>query len=260
LGIGSFLDDSRKYRLRRNQSDIYNAFKAADMPGFPKGSYYAEIDESRVIIFTSFVGSLAGAFVYIFNKFRTFDIYPSTYLQASIGFIAGSLGAIFVGSVYPSAPSEFFSFAIGFLTSINVAFLSNLLRRQVANLTGTVLPDDRGGDLNAIIQNANAIESLHNISIYSIADLVKAEPLTVYLSLSTSIGVINGWFDEGLLLYYFGTEKVSVLGSLGLRRFTQLVEIAIEVWPEAGEGLSSIVWRKEIPLLASTQVEYVMRD
>lgn len=256
---------------------FYNAFKPVEIQGFAElqmqgfatfGQYYGEIDQSRLSIFTAFAGSLAGALVYIFNKFRTFDIYPSTYLQSSIGFIVGSLGAIFVGSIYPSAPLDFLCFAIGFLTAINVASLSSLLRRQVAKTTGVTLPEDTEGDLNSIVDNAGAIESLHNIAIYSVADLVKADPLTIYLSLPTPIGVINGWFNEGLLLYYFGkaakdkeeTELMAVLRSVGVRRFTQLIGLAIETWPGLGNGITCIKWKQKIPLIDSAELETVLRE
>jgi hypothetical protein len=173
---------------------FYNAFES-----IPDKDYYKIIDPSRVVIFAAFSGSLAGAYVYLFNRFRTFDVYPSTYLQASIGFISGSLGAVFIGTDYPSATLEFLAFAIGFLTAVNVSFLSNLLRRELAHLTGIKLPIDVSGDLDRIIQNAGAIESLHNIAIYSVAELVKADPLTIYLSLPAPIGSRGRRTSRGLI-------------------------------------------------------------
>ncbi len=214
--------------------------------------------EGAMIMFAAFSGSLAGACIFIFNKFRTFDLYPSTYLQASIGFVSGTLAGTFVGSLYPSDKLRFLAFAIGFLTSTNVSFLGTLLRRQVAQLTGTTLPEDKTGDLDAIISNAAAIESLHNISIYSVADLVKAEPLIIYLNLPAHIAVINGWIDEGLVLYYFGPETVALLAKFAVRRFTQLLEMAVETWPAQSHPASEIVWSDRIPLLADSGIENIV--
>ncbi len=212
---------------------------------------YGSVDTGRMAILAAFLGSLGGAYVYIFNKFRTFDLYPSTYLQASIGFIVGSLGGVFVGSIYDNAVLEFLAFAVGFLIAVNVAFLSSLLRHEVARLTGLKLPDDVTGDLPAIIKNAGAIESLHNIAVYCVGELVKAEPLTIYLSLPAPLGVINGWMDEGLVFYYFGPDKVALLAASGVKRFTQLLEFAVEQWPGRGEGIDNIIWKKQIELLSN---------
>lgn len=235
---------------------FYNAF-AEDAKIINR---WGMIDPSRVVIFAAFSGSLAGALIYIFNKFRTFDIYPSTYLQAIIGFISGSAGAVFIGSIYEWRVFEVLAFAVGFLTAVNVTFLSGLLRRQVAHYTGIELPPDVTGDLNGLIQNAGAIESLHNISIYSVAELVKADPLTIYLSLPAPIGVINGWLDEGLILYYFGPENAAALAHVGVRRFTQLVELAVADWPPPAQGIDRIIWKDRISLFSDLGVEVVLRE
>jgi hypothetical protein len=216
------------------------------------------ISAGAAIIFAAFSGSLAGACIFIFNKFRTFDLYPSTYLQAIIGFVSGTLGATFVGSLYSSEHLRLLAFAVGFLTSTNVSFLGNLLRRQVAQLTGVSLPADNTGDLDSIISNSGAIESLHNISIYSISELVKAEPLIIYLSLPVQIGVINGWIDEALVKYYFSAAKADLLASFAIRRFTQLMELAIKTWPPRGGSAQDIVWNEQISLLSGSGIEQVI--
>jgi hypothetical protein len=210
------------------------------------------ISEGAAIVFAAFSGSLAGACIFIFNKFRTFDLYPSSYLQATIGFVSGTLGGTFVGSLYPSQNLRLFAFAVGFLTSTNVSFLGSLLRRQIAQLTGVTLPEDNAGDLNSIIFNAGAIESLHSISIYSISELVKAEPLIIYLSLPVQIAVINGWMDEALVQYYFGAARATSLATFGVRRFTQLMELTIKTWPSQGGCAQDIVWNEQVPLLTDS--------
>ncbi len=218
------------------------------------------ISLERLNIFAAFSGALAGACIYLFRKFRSFDVYPSTYLQATIGFISGTLGATFLSGFYTPAVVQitFLAFGIGFLTSTNVGFLGNLLRKRMAQLTDTNLPPDIQGDLETIIQNTDAIESLHNISLYSIAELVKAEPLIIYLNLPQSLGVINGWIDEALLLYYFGSDNVLLMAKVGIRRFTQVIEQAVDRWPGTGCTVDDIEWKKTLPLLAGSQIEQLV--
>jgi hypothetical protein len=214
----------------------------------------------RQILFSAYAGALAGGFVFILGKFRSFDIDPSTYLHASVGFISGTLGATFVGSFYPASQMTFVAFAIGFLTATNVSFLGGLLRTQTARITGVSLPPDIPGDLDAVTMSSATIELLNNMSIYSISELVKTEPLTLYLSLPESVGVINGWIDEGLLLYYFGKKNAEELAAVGVRRFTQLVELAVKQWPEAGPNNNpdALMWNTEIPSLKGSPLEQVV--
>jgi|GEM_PF-3467754 len=209
-------------------------------------------------MFAAFSGALAGGCIFILRKFRSFDVYPSTYLQAIVGFISGTLGATFICEIYPKNYLTFLAFAIGFLTSTNVSFLGGLLRRQTAQITGMTLPEEIPGDLKHVIQNGDAIETLHNMSLYSIAELVKAEPLVIYLSMPQNINVINGWIDEGLLLYYFGRETTALLAKAGLRRFTQLVELAIKQWPESSGDVDAIVWNTEILPLKDSPLEQLV--
>jgi hypothetical protein len=212
----------------------------------------------RLYMFAAFSGALAGGCIFILRKFRSFDVYPSTYLQAIVGFISGTLGGTFIGAIYPKDSLTFLAFAIGFLTSTNVSFLGSLLRRQTALITGTSLPEEIPGDLKDVIQNGDAIETLHNMSLYSIAELVKAEPLIIYLSMPQNISVINGWIDEGLVLYYFGPENTAQLAKAGLRRFTQLVELAVKEWPESGSDVDAIVWNTEIVSLKDSPLEQLL--
>jgi len=180
-------------------------------------------------------------------------------LQAAIALVLGTLAGSFIVGIYPSQYVSFLAFALGFLTAVNVGFLVNLLRKEVASITGTTLPPDVSGDLERAIQNSEAIESLHNISLYSIAELVKAEPLVIYLNLPQSLGVINGWIDEALLLYYFGDACVRSLSSLYVRRFTQLLEMAIVTWPQTGAKVEGIVWASKLsPGLADEEAARIV--
>lgn len=196
--------------------------------------------------------------VFILVKFRSFNIDPSTYLHASVGFIAGTLGGTFFGSIYPATQMTFLAFAIGFLTATNIRFLGGMLRSQTARITGITLPPEVKGDLDDIILSSATIELLNAMSIYSISELVKAEPLNIYLSMPQPVGVINGWIDEGLLLYYFGKKNAEQLAAVGARRFTQLVELAVKEWPDSGHNhVDDIVWSTEITPLKGSQLEQV---
>ena len=213
----------------------------------------------RQIVFSAYAGALAGGIVFILGKFRSFNIEPSTYLHASVGFISGSLGGTFFGSIYPATQMTFLAFAVGFLTATNISFLGSMLRTQTARITGINLPPEIQGDLDDIIKSSAAIELLNGISIYSVSELVKAEPLNIYLSMPQSVGAINGWIDEGLLLYYFGKKNAEQLAEIGARRFTQLVEIAVKEWPDSGRSdPDGIVWSTEIPALKGSQLEQVV--
>ena len=186
-----------------------------------------DISSWVVVLGSSFFGALAGAYVLIFRRYRTFDIYASTYLQVTVGIIVGTAAGGFLVSVWPSVRTSFLAFAIAFLTTINIGFLPRLLRDQFARLTGVKLPEEILTDLDRVIRNSEAIESLNSISIFSVADFVKMEPVRLYLNMPQPIGVINGWLDEALLHYYF-PSAVSALHDAFVRRFTQLLEALVQ--------------------------------
>ena len=102
--------------------------------------------------------------------------------------------------------------------------------RQIARpQTGFVIPEPIEGDLKEVMDNSDAIESLHNMSLYSIAELANAEPLLIYLNLPQHISVINGWIDEALLRYHFLPDHDAIRKS-EIRTFTELIAATIN-WP-----------------------------
>jgi hypothetical protein len=224
------------------------------------GAFFETPGADRLNMFAAFGGALAGGCIFVLRKFRSFDVYPSTYLQAIVGFISGTLGGTFIGAIYPKDYLTFLAFAVGFLTSTNVSFLGGLLRRQTATVTGMTLPEEMPGDLQNVIQNSDAIETLHNMSIYSIAELVNIDPLIIYLSMPQSISVINGWIDEGLVFYYFGPDTTTLLAKAGVKRYTQLVELAIKEWPKSGSDVDAIVWNTEISSLKGSPLAESVLD
>jgi len=176
-----------------------------------------------LVLGSSFLGSVAGAYVLIFRRYRTFDIYSFTYLQVIVGIVVGTVSGGFLVSVWPNSRTAFLAFAVAFLTAINISFLSRLLRDQFARLTGVKLPEEIPTDLERVIRNSEAIEGLNSISIFAVGDFVKMEPVRLYLNMPQPLGVINGWLDEALLHYYF-PSVVAQLHEAYVWRFTQLME------------------------------------
>lgn len=186
------------------------------------------------------LGALAGSVALILKRYRTFDIYPSTYLQVGAGLIVGTLGGVFVVTIWPANYTSFLAFATAFLVVININFLPRLLRGRFAAMTGVALPDDIPTNLQQVIGNSEAIESLNDMSLFSVAELVKVEPIQLYLNMPQALGVINGWIDEALLHYYFPTH-LEALRHVNIPRFTQLLELLVDKWLPGG-GIS---WRQQ---------------
>lgn len=174
-----------------------------------------------------FLGGLVGAFALILKKYRTFDIYPSTYGQAAVGIVVGMASGGMVAALYPAAPMMFVAFTTAFLATIHVNFLPRFLRGAFAWVTKTELPPDLKSDLDRVIRNSEAIETLNNIGIYAVADLVKTDPVRLYLNLPHPIGVINGWLDEAMLQHYC-EPHASRLAEIPFRRFTQLLDRMVD--------------------------------
>lgn len=189
------------------------------------------------MIMAGFFGAYAGALVTILRRYRTLDIYPSTYMQATIAMLLGIMIGTFLRTVFGTWALSIV-FAISFVTAGNVNLLGGFLRGWLAKQTGFVVPEPIEGDLQKVIKNSEAIESLHNMSIYSLAELITAEPLLVYLNLPQSISVINGWIDEALLQDHFETD-FALLEAQSVRRFTELLSGVVK-WPATRDKLMSL--------------------
>jgi hypothetical protein len=111
-----------------------------------------------------------------------------------------------------------------------------MMRETFAKLTKTPLPPTIPTDLDNVIRNPEAIESLNNISLFSVAEMVNIEPIRLYLNLSQAVGVINSWLDEGLLYYHF-EPHMAALRARGIRKFTELMEHAITSY-----GTRTMTW------------------
>jgi hypothetical protein len=62
---------------------------------------------------SAFLGALSGAYVYVFKRYRTIDIDPSTYLQAAIGMIVGTMPGGFIVTLWPGSHTSFLAFSPG---------------------------------------------------------------------------------------------------------------------------------------------------
>jgi hypothetical protein len=191
--------------------------------------FHAPSNELQMVI-AGFFGAYSGSLVTILRKYRTLDVYPSTYFQAVVGLLVGIFVGLFLQTLFGGGIwSLSLVFAVGFVTAANINLLGGLLRRWMAKQTGFVIPEPNEGDLKEVIDNSEAIESLHNMSLYSITELINAEPLLVYLNLPQHIGVINGWIDEALVRYHF-LPDYEAIRKAELRCFTELIAAAIN-WP-----------------------------
>lgn len=189
---------------------------------------------------SGFFGAFAGSLLIIYKRYRAIDIYPSTFLQVSVALVVGMLVGGFIASVYPTTNAAVLIFTVGFLTALNLNFLSKLMRQTFASLTKTQLPPEIPTDLGSVIKNSEAIESLNNMSLFSLAEFVNVEPVRLYLNMSQAVGVINGWLDEALLAYYF-PEQLPLLNRNGIRRFTELLQLAV-----VGFGYRTITWVRRL--------------
>lgn len=217
----------------------------------PAAADISKLPASYWIVLSGFFGAFSGALVLILKKHRTLDIYPTTYFQASIALILGPLVGGFLSTRYMTSNAvggliTATSFGLGFITATNVNFLGSLLRRQVATVTGVPLPEPTQGDLNTLIQNSEAVESLNNMSCFSVAEFVSMEPIILYLSMPQPINCLDEWLDQGLLVHYF-RPHLNELKSVDIKRFTQLLEYVVANFPQQPSPqatIAGIAWRQ----------------
>lgn len=113
----------------------------------------------------------------------------------------------------------------------------------MATLTGTPLPKAIPSDMTTIISNAEVIESLNTISIFSVRELASIDPLRLYLNMPQQIEIINTIVDQALLHFYFPAIHAE-LEQANIQRFSQLL-------PAVGCKMSSsgFDWPHEISFL-----------
>jgi hypothetical protein len=202
-----------------------------------------------VLIGAAFYGAVAGSMALVLKKYRSFDIYPSTYLQVTVGLILASLLGLFapVDKIPPQAAVVFL--ALGFFVSKQVDYFGDLLHQRLAEARLTPPKDEIKTDLDLVIRNSAAIESINQLSLQSLGEFVKAHPLVLYLNMPQPIGVINGWLDEALLAYYFAAER-DTLKKAYLTRFTQLLEYLVDEYSPQGRnsGPEDANWKKDVDL------------
>jgi hypothetical protein len=143
--------------------------------------------------------------------------------------VAVTLVCALLSSLYSGEIMAVTTLTIGFVSAINVEFLSRLMRRTFARLTKVQLPAPITSNLDKVVRNQEAIESLNAGSIYSIEELANADPIRLYLAMPQQISIINALIDQALLYYYF-PEKVEQIRSHGVVRFSQLLGI-FHIWP-----------------------------
>jgi hypothetical protein len=175
-----------------------------------------------IIIGTAFLGSFCGGIVVALRRYRTFDLRPTVFLQITAALIVGTFaGSVFV-SYYPKEQMGILAFTVGYLTAINIRFLSRLFNNLFARLTNFPTTDRIDHDLEKVILNTEAIESLNRICIFSVKELASADPVQLYFNMPQQIEVINSMIDQALLYYYF-EKNIEALYRVNIKGFCQLV-------------------------------------
>ena len=215
-------------------------FLLADLFGAPEGlkSWSFEGQKWGLLIGSSFLGSYSGSIVLALRRYRTFDLRPTVFLQIAVALIAGTFAGAFTTVLYPTYQLGVLAFIVGFLTAINIRFLSRLMRKFFAKITQVPLPPIIPSDLNLVIKNEDAIESLNRISIFSVRELACTDPIPLYFNMPQQNNAINSMIDQAVLHFHF-PSIASKLESLHIQRFSQLLsrigvkfEEKRSVWPE----------------------------
>jgi hypothetical protein len=77
-------------------------------------------------------GSISGAFLLVLKPYRTFNMYPSTYLSIFVAIAAGTFASTLWHFVFTPSVAVFLAFGIAFLTSINLEYFVELLTITLA--------------------------------------------------------------------------------------------------------------------------------
>jgi hypothetical protein len=171
-----------------------------------------------------FLGALSGSMLVVLRRYWTFDLQPTVFLQAIVVLVAVTLVCTLLSSLYTGEIMAVAALSIGFVSAINVEFLSRLMRRTFARITKVQLPAPIPSNLDEVVRNQEAIESLNAASIFSVGELANADPIRLYLAMPQQTSVINALIDQAILHYYFA-DKVEQLRLHGVVRFSQLLSV-----------------------------------
>lgn len=131
----------------------------------------------RALVGLSFLGAYCGGLLCILKRYRAFDLRPTAFLQTLVGLVAGTAVGSIVSLLYPKVEVGVLGFIIGFVAAINTEFLSELLRKKFAGLTGHAPAPEIETDLDKIVRNSDAIEGLRKISINAVRGLANTDPI-----------------------------------------------------------------------------------
>jgi hypothetical protein len=193
-----------------------------DIPKDSNAAWALDGSTWAMLVGAAFLGSYAGCLAILLRRYRNFDLRPTAFIQIAFMLIAGTLAGSFCSLIYPAKVTGLLSFTVGYLSAINIEFLSLLLREQFAKLTKIELAKPKPSDLPEMIKNPEVIESLHGISIYSIKELSEADPLRLYLNIPQELSTIVAMIDEAILRANFPTI-IKRLNKVHILSFTQLV-------------------------------------
>ena len=194
-----------------------------------------------IMIGVAFLGAYSGSIVLMLRRYRAFDLSPTTFLQSLAALVAGTMFGGSLTLIYPENITALVAFLAAFLSAINISFLSNEVRRQYAQITGSSLPNDIPSDLPSIVHNGEIVDALRRMSINSIRELSFSDPIRLFFRIPGEFGGVLSMIDEAVLR----TEFRSIfphLEKLHIRRFTHLV---LRIGPTYSNGI--VVWPTTVP-------------
>ncbi|HKV54865.1 MAG TPA: hypothetical protein VJN94_09495 [Candidatus Binataceae bacterium] len=198
-----------------------------------------------------FFGSVAGALAVLVRKYRSFDLYPSTYLQLVLALLLGTLATLFLVPAFARSTTLLAPlFAVGFFIANSSDYFNELMRQWLKASNMALPAENAKSDLEMVVRNPGAVESIKTLGLWSVAELARANLLTLYFNLAQPIGVVDEWVDQALLFSYMGPDGTKRLQAVGIISFTQILQRMVEkLRPDGATGLGekagprSIEWK-----------------
>lgn len=194
----------------------------------------------------AFLGSYVGGLLFLIKKFVTADLRPASFLQVGGILIAGSLTGAFVGtfdggSNYSSAMAFFF----GLVAALQTDFVHEFAKSQVNKLakfkrvTDSVVPD-----LHKVVQNPELLDALNRLSIYTVRELARTDPMRLYFYVAKDHSVIVDLIDQAILHAEF-PEMSDQLIAQNVTSFSNLVQrydpVKLSDWAHDDAALVRVV-------------------
>lgn len=154
----------------------------------------------------AFLGTYAGSILFLIKKFVTVDLRPAGFLQTGAILIAGTLTGAFVGSLNDAPYFHAAAFFVGLVAALQADFVLEFAKSQVARITKFQNPQNEiKPDLHKVVRNPELLESLNRLSVYSVRELARTDPLRLYFYVAKDHSVIVDLIDQAILFAEFPT-------------------------------------------------------